>query len=316
MIGQTRLIGWLCAALMLAACGRSAISAPVPNAAASPTTTPKPIDTRTPTATPAPTSTATAVLPTSTPTELPTATPTALPVDPRRGQHPYTITLELTNSKSLTQPVSIGFLLYLPQTYGQDPNQQWPLILFLHGSGENGSDPALVAATGLPELLIGDADYPFIVVSPQAADGAVWWGTELDVVYALLDHIQANYAVDAKRVYLTGLSMGGFGAWAMIIRYPQRFAAVVPIAGGWNSENDSIPRNICAIKDVPIWAFHGEQDDIVLPKKSQLMVDALQKCGSNVQFTLYPEADHRASWAIAYADPALFEWLLAQQLPQ
>ncbi len=315
MIGRGRLIGWLSAALVLAACGRSAISTPAPIAIASPTATLKPIDTRTPTATPAPTSTATALPPTSTPTELPTATPTALPPDPRRGQQPYTLTLDLTNSNGLTQPISISFLLYLPQTYGQDPNQQWPLILFLHGSGENGSDPARVAANGLPELLIGDADYPFIVVSPQAPPDMVWWGAELDAVAALLDHIQANYAVDAQRVYLTGLSMGGFGAWAMAIQYPQRFAAVVPIAGGWNSENDSIPSHICAIKDVPIWAFHGAQDDIVSPHKSQLMVDALQRCGSAVKFTLYPDADHRASWRLAYTDPALFEWVLAQHLP-
>lgn len=323
MIGRYHLIGWLGAAVILAACGPAAMSAPEPSATpaitASPIATLTPTATPPPTATPLPTATATAVPPTATPTDLPTAVPTlappARPIAPEIGQHPYTLTLQLTRTAGVTEQFSIGFLLYLPRTYGQDPAQRWPLILFLHGSGENGADPALVAATGLPELLSGDADYPFVVVSPQAPENEVWWGTELDRVRALLDHMQANYAIDAQRVYLTGLSMGGFGAWAMIVRYPARFAAVVPIAGGWNSENDSIPRNICAIKDVPIWAFHGEQDDIVLPKKSQLMVDALRQCGSAVKFTLYPGADHRASWALAYADPALFEWLLAQQLP-
>lgn len=321
MIGRYHLIGWLGAAVILAACGPAAMSAPEPSA--TPAITASPIATLTPTATPLPTATATAVPPTATPTDLPTAVPTAVPtlapparpIAPEIGQHPYTLTLQLTRTAGVTEQFSIGFLLYLPRTYGQDAAQRWPLILFLHGSGENGADPALVAATGLPELLSSDADYPFVVVSPQVPENEVWWGAELDRVRALLDYIQANFAVDAQRVYLTGLSMGGFGAWAMIVRYPDRFAAVVPIAGGWNSENDSIPKNICAIKDVPIWAFHGEQDDIVLPKKSQLMVDALRQCGSAVKFTLYPGADHRASWALAYADPALFEWLLAQQLP-
>ncbi len=330
MSKRDRLVGFFIAAALLAACGRSALApatrTAVPIFTPAPTITALPTATTTPTATPEPTvtstpePTATAIPPTDIPpTDIPTATPeivlTPVPIDPQIGQHPYSMTLQTVSTGGVTQPFTMGFLLYLPRAYGQDPAQTWPLILFLHGSGENGTDPELVAATGLPELLIGDADYPFIVVSPQAPEDAVWWGTELDRVAALLDYVQANFAVDSRRVYLTGLSMGGFGAWAMTIRYPDRFAAVVPIAGGWNSENDSIPRNICDIKDVPIWAFHGEQDDIVLPKKSQLMVDALKKCGSDVKFTLYPEADHRESWAIAYSDPALFEWLLAQQLP-
>jgi predicted peptidase len=143
----------------------------------------------------------------------------------------------------------------------------------------------------------------------------VWWGAELDLVRALLDQVQANYAVDARRVYLTGPSTGGFGAWAMAVRYPQRFAALVPIAGGYDSEYDIVPRNICDIKDVPIWVFHGAQDDIVLPKKAQLMVNALKKCGVEVRFTLYPDADHRESFKRAYDDPELYAWLFEQHLP-
>ena len=324
MNGRYRFIGWLCVAIVLAGCGRSAIR-PAPLPTATPVVTASPLAPLTPTFTPEPTATSTAQPPTSTPTVLPTATaeptltPTTLPAafqtDPQIGQHPYSLTLQLVSASGVTQSFTIGFLLYLPPEYGQGQAQTWPLILFLHGSAENGTDPEQVAANGLPQLLAGDVHFPFMVLSPQAPDGVVWWGTELDQVHALLDQIQANYAVDPKRVYLTGISMGGFGAWAMAIQYPQRFAALVPIAGGWNSENDSIPGNICVLKDLPIWVFHGEQDDIVLPQKSQLMVDALAKCGSDVKFTLYPGADHRASWALAYAEPALFKWLLAQHLP-
>ena len=168
---------------------------------------------------------------------------------------------------------------------------------------------------GLPLILTNTLDFPAIVLSPQAPEDTVWWGAQLDAASALLDYIQANYAVDAKRIYLTGLSMGGFGAWAMAVQQPQRFAALVPVAGGWDSERDIVPRNICDIKDVPIWVFHGAQDDIVLPKKSQLLVDALKKCGVEVRFTLYPDADHRESFARAYDDPELYAWMFEQHLP-
>ncbi len=208
----------------------------------------------------------------------------------------------------------LGFLLYLPRAYGQDPAQTWPLILFLHGSGENGSNPELVAANGLPQLLTGDADYPFIVVSPQA-QGESDWNSQLRPLMALVDYIQSNYAVDVKRTYLTGLSMGGIGAWDLALTYPQRFAAAVPIAGGWIFGSDAIPKRICDLKDMPIWVFHGALDRNVFPKQSQLLVDALRACGSDVKFTLYPDADHSGAWTRAYADPALYEWLLAQHLP-
>jgi predicted peptidase len=231
------------------------------------------------------------------------------------GQHAYTIDLDIVNAKGLTRTATISYLLYLPDGYGQDPQQQWPIVLYLHGSDVWGNHPEDLIASGLPRLLTSTLDFPAIVLSPQAPEDVVWWGAELDLARALLDHVQATYAVDAKRVYLTGPSMGGFGAWAMTVEQPRRFAAVAPIAGGWNSENDSVPRNICAIKDVPVWVFHGAQDEIVLPKKAQLMVNALKKCGVEVRFTLYPDADHRDSYKRAYDDPKLYTWLFEQHLP-
>jgi predicted esterase len=323
------LVGCLIVVALLAACGRSALTpatrttvpifTPAPTITALPTATTTPTATPEPTATSTPEPTATAIPPTEIPpTDIPTATPeivlTPVPIDPQIGQHPYSMTLQTVSTGGVTQSTTMGFLLYLPRTYGQDPAQTWPLILFLHGSGENGTDPELVAATGLPELLTGDADYPFVVVSPQAR-GEANWNTQLRPLMALVDYVQSNYAVDVKRTYLTGLSMGGIGAWDLALNYPQRFAAAVPIAGGWIFGSDAVPKRICDLKDMPMWVFHGAQDDIVLPKQSQLLVDALRACGSDVKFTLYPDANHRESWAIAYNDPALFEWLLAQQLP-
>jgi predicted peptidase len=189
------------------------------------------------------------------------------------------------------------------------------VVLFLHGSDVWGNNPEALTASGLPKRLTDTPDFPAIVLSPQAPEDVVWWGTELDVVSALLDHVQATYAVDPRRLYVTGLSMGGFGAWAMAVREPQRFAALVPIAGGWDSERDIVPRNICDIRALPTWVFHGEQDDIVLPRKAHLMVEALKGCGSDVRFTLYPDANHRESFERAYADPELYAWLFEQHLP-
>ena len=134
------------------------------------------------------------------------------------GQHAYTIDLDVVNAKGLTRTATISYLLYLPDGYGQDPQQQWPLVLYLHGSDVWGNNPEDLIASGLPRLLTSTLDFPAIVLSPQAPEDVVWWGAELDLVRALLDHVQANYAVDARRVYLTGPSMGGFGAWAMAVQ--------------------------------------------------------------------------------------------------
>jgi predicted peptidase len=231
------------------------------------------------------------------------------------GQHAYSIDLDIADAKGLTRTATISYLLYLPGGYGQEPPQQWPLVLYLHGSDVWGNNPEDLTASGLPWLLTSTLDFPAMVLSPQAPEDVVWWGAELDLVSALLDHVQATYAVDPKRVYLTGLSTGGFGVWAMAVQQPQRFAALAPIAGGWNSENDTVPRTICNLKDVPIWVFHGAQDDIVLPKKAELMVNALKQCGVEVRFTLYPDANHRESFKRAYDDPELYAWLFDQHLP-
>ena len=310
------------------------VAPPTDRAAPTPTITPTAVPpTSTPTARPSPTPTAT-IEPTATATPEPTATAapevsdsplepppepiivsTPLPGDGSVqpvGQHAYTFDVAVPG---VTRTSTISYLLYLPPTYGQDPQQLWPLILFLHGSDVWGSDPALLTASGLPAQLAFDTDFPAIVLSPQVPEDVVWWGAELDRVNALLDHIQATYAVDASREYLTGLSMGGFGVWAMAIRYPQRFAALAPVAGGWNSENDTVSRTICDLKDTPIWIFHGEQDDIVPVRKAQLMISALRRCGAEPRVTLYADANHRQSFERAYADPELYVWLFEQHRP-
>jgi len=228
------------------------------------------------------------------------------------GQHPHSVKVQIADKSLISQTVQVNYLLYLPESYGQDPQQRWPLILFLHGRGERGQNLELLKKHPLPKILDGQADFPAIVVSPQLPLKKFWWSEMIDPLSVLLDQIQAEYSVDPRRIYLTGLSMGGFGAWEFALRYPTRFAAVVPIAGGYREGSRIVPENICDIKDVPMWVFHGSRDTTVPSFHSEILVEALQACGSNVRFTLYADAEHEDSFQRAYAEPELIPWLLAQ----
>lgn len=204
--------------------------------------------------------------------------------------------------KEVRQTVSGRYLLYLPDDY-QTRRQKWPLLLFLHGRGEAGSDLEKVKVHGPPKLIAAGKSFPFIVASPQAPEGE-WWST--DMLHGLLDEIVGNYRVDQERIYVTGLSMGGFGTWALAQRYPRRFAAIAPICGGGN------PAEACAIKHLPVWVFHGAKDNVVPLEYSEAMVKALERCGGKVKFTVYPDAGHDA-WTETYNNPELYEWLLKQR---
>jgi predicted peptidase len=239
------------------------------------------------------------------------ATPTPLP---EPGQHPQHAVIQVDRNEQGIQEVPVNYLLYLPAGYGREPGKEWPLILFLHGRGERGDDLALLKRHPLPEMLARQADFPFIVVSPQLSLDQLWWSAMIDPLNTLLDQVVARYAVDSRRIYLTGLSMGGFGTWEFALRYPERFAAIVPIAGGWQEYSLQAPQNICALKNVPTWVFYGAQDTIVNPMQSQVLVAALQACGGEVRSTVYPDADHEGSWRRAYADPQLYAWLLEHSL--
>jgi predicted peptidase len=202
--------------------------------------------------------------------------------------------------KPVTIIVKLNYLLYLPPKY-ETSEEKWPLVVFLHGAGETGNDLKMVKKHGPPKL-VEKKEFPFILVSPQAPVRG--WVPE--AVNALIDDVMAHYRVDADRVYLTGLSMGGYGTWALAAAYPGKFAAAVPICGGGN------PSVATKLKNLPLWVFHGGKDTTVLPIQSKTMVEAVKKAGGNVKFTIYPEAGHD-SWTEAYDDPELWRWLLSQQ---
>ncbi len=196
------------------------------------------------------------------------------------------------------------YLLFLPDGYNEQ--KSWPMILFLHGAGERGDDLELVKMHGPPKIVEEKKDFPFIVVSPQCPEKSSWT-KEKEFLKELLDDIEARYNVDKDRIYLTGLSMGGFGTWSLACMYPERFAAIVPICGGGE------PSAASKLKDMPVWAFHGVKDKVVSVEKSQEMVNAIKAIGGNVKLTVYPEADHD-SWTQTYNNPKLYDWFLEHKI--
>ncbi len=194
-----------------------------------------------------------------------------------------------------------NYLLFQPREYAAE--EAWPLILFLHGAGERGDDLEAVSRHGVPNIVKDRPDFPFLVVSPQCPAGEAWdWGLLGDL---LLD-VEETEKVDSERIYLTGISMGGYGAWAAAIAYPQRFAALAPVSGGGE------PSLVERIKHLPVWAFHGAKDRIVPVSESKIMVEALKRYSSDVRLTIYPDAGHDC-WAETYGNPELYEWFLSHK---
>ncbi len=199
----------------------------------------------------------------------------------------------------------LNYLVFLPKRYAPK-GEPVPMILFLHGSGERGTDINKVKLWGPPALVEKNAGFPFLVVSPQSPDGEWWHATQLK---ALLDQVLATYNVDRRRIYLTGLSMGGYGAWDLAQRYPDYFAALAPVCGG----GYAVPSLMQRIKHIPTWVFHGKKDAAVPEQQSAVMVEALRAAGGNVRYTVLPEGGHAAAWLLAYGEAGLFDWFLQQR---
>ena len=205
----------------------------------------------------------------------------------------------------VSRTVGYRYLLALPEGYEADTSRQWPLLVFLHGAGERGDNLEVLKKHGPPRLIAEGKDLGMIVVSPQCRAGQLW---DPLAVKALTDDIAATFRVDHNRIYLSGLSMGGFGTWETAIEFPDTYAALVPICGGAGVRWLLAER----IKSVPVWIFHGAKDTVVEPEQSQRMADMLKRVGAPVKFTLYPDASHD-SWTPAYNDPELWSWLLKQR---
>ncbi len=207
------------------------------------------------------------------------------------------------------QVLSANYLLFLPAGYDAGATRRWPLLLFLHGAGERGQDISIVAKHGPPKIDTTAHNFPFIVVSPQCPAGKTWSN---DLLLALLDEIESKYAVDTRRVYLTGLSMGGFGTWSLGLSHPERFAAIAPICGGGDFITPYLAKDEhkAALTSLGVWAFHGDKDPVVPPEESRRMVELLKTLDvKEVKLTIYPDAQHD-SWTQTYANPELYDWFL------
>jgi len=213
--------------------------------------------------------------------------------------------LMLSNAQQTAQKFiqETQYLLYLPEGYERDTTKQWPLMIFLHGSGESGVDLEKVKVHGPAKLIEAGKKFPFIVVSPQAPPQTGW---KSDVLKALLDDLKKKLRVDRDRVYLTGLSMGGFGTWDLAEKYPDEFAAIAPICGGGDAGK------VWKLRHMPVWCFHGAKDNVVPIASSQIMVDSLRKFNPGVKFTIYPELEHN-SWEVTYNNDSLYDWFLSQK---
>jgi predicted peptidase len=198
---------------------------------------------------------------------------------------------------------SISYLLYLPKDY--DSKDKWPLLLFLHGRGESDGPLSIVKKWGPPRLIGRGESLPYVVVSPQCPPNPESWPqpSQQSLLLALLDHVGKTYKVDADRVYLTGLSMGGYGSWRLAADHPERFAAVVPVCGAGK------PADAEKLKNLPIWVWHGTEDPAVPFQRSVEMVEAIKQAGSTtIRFTTLEGIGHN-SWEAAYATPELYQWL-------
>jgi predicted peptidase len=220
-----------------------------------------------------------------------------------------------------------GYRVFVPTSY--DATHAWPVILYLHGSGETGTDNVKQIETGLGAYVSQHRDdFPAIVVFPQAPRETQWNGRMARVAFEALDATMRQYNIDPARVYLTGISLGGFGTWELALEQPRRFAALMPIASGLRAPcpQGNCPLLVTAIpattpdpymytaqhlSGVPIWVFHGSADPNVPVSGARQLVADLRSLGAPVKYTEYAGAGHDV-WDMTYADPAVWEWMFAQ----
>lgn len=195
-----------------------------------------------------------------------------------------------------------GYLLYLPKDYKANQTN-YPLVIYLHGGSQKGNDLNKLKTYGLPYLVDQKHDFKFIIASPQCPEGK-FWSTDnwFDSLYA---ELTTSYRVDIKQIYLTGISMGGYGTWQTAMAYPDKFAAIVPLCGGCDDSTQ-----ICQIRHIPVWTFHGAADEIIPISETERLVKRLNRCGGKVKFTRLENEGHGIQYL--YENASIYDWLLKQ----
>ncbi len=202
------------------------------------------------------------------------------------------------------------YVVFVPRNYS--PDKKWPLVVFLHGAGERGTDGWLPTTAGIgPYLRAHEDTFPFLVVFPQCDDNQsrllTGWSAELAPAKRMLqivDTIETDYSVDPQHRILTGWSMGGYGVWSIAAATPDRWSAIVPVSSGGD------PASVAPLKTMPVWAIHGNHDNVIRPSSAQMMIEALQTSKSHQWLTIVPDTGHDV-WKIAYSSPSLYDWMKA-----
>ncbi len=199
--------------------------------------------------------------------------------------------------------VSYPYLIYLPDEYAGSWKKDFPLMIYLHGASVRGTDLNKIKAYGPPYLVDKGKKFDFIIVSPQCPAGKSW--SSENWFGPLLKELTSKYRIDPLRIYLTGMSMGGYGAWNTAMEYPDRFAAVMPLCGGGDE------KKVCNLSQIPVWAFHSGDDNLVPVSETEKLVKKLNKCGGNVKFTRFEGKGHAIQWV--YEMDELYAWMLDQK---
>lgn len=199
-----------------------------------------------------------------------------------------------------TRKTEIGYRLFVPNQY--DPNKSWPLFLFLHGIKKRGKDISLLHNYGFLKHAENSDNFPYFILAPQCPSYTFWPAVRQEVI-TLVSNVIMSYNIDKKQVYVTGFSMGGNGTWDIAIHSPELFAAAVPIAG-WHEQEAAQSIHI------PVWAFHGAEDDVVPVSGSIEMINGMKQSNRDVRFTSYPGLKHgHEVMEQTYSNPELYEWL-------
>ena len=199
---------------------------------------------------------------------------------------------------------NLKYYLYYPEHYF-DSEETFGLLLFLHGGGESGRALEEIKDTGPPKMLAEGKQFPFLILAPQNSHAKKWWNTE--AVIQLLDSVTRMNRVDKNRIYLSGLSRGGSAAWELATQYPDKFAAMAVVCG-----MTPLPYAHWIDQEMPIWVFHGDQDDVIDVEESDKMVAKLRDMGHDVRYTRYKGVGHNA-WDRAYTTDSLYTWLANQK---
>ena len=220
---------------------------------------------------------------------------------------------------------NLNYRLLLPKNFKSGDETKYPLVLFLHGAGERGDDNRVQLIHGMSDFASDEVmeKYPAFVLAPQCPKDQRWvevdWSADSHTMpekpsepmrktLELIEQIRKDYPIDGSRIYITGLSMGGYGSWDALQRKPELWAAAAPICGGGD------PSGAAVMKDIPIWVFHGDQDGAVKVKRSRDMVEALKAAGGSPKYTEYPGVGHN-SWTATYNNPDFYAWLFSQKKP-